>query len=313
MRRSARTPPTPLGERADSPVQLTLAEKRPVRAQGDRSGRRRHHRGRRRGGGGRPRGRRRLRGVVPAEEVRAEQQHHDDRTEQQAEEHDEAEGAALRGRGHPGRPGRRVEAGRGHPALPLRCRPLDDAHPPRPVRRVLDHHDAARPVVGQVHEVDVLCDLNPVGRPVVRCDGEIEPHRYVARLAPDGLQALDHRERRAGRDRCLPGTPRHTGEEEQQSVDRGQDQPGDEQWHALDDPAHDERGERRADHATGQEPPCERDGRVVRGQRRARGDRHTGDCAGPGRRPVDLSMIFRPLSIGPRPHLPPTVARGGQQ
>lgn len=43
-----------------------------------------------------------------------------------------------------------------------------------------------------------------------------------------------------GYDRRLPGTPRRTGEEEEQPVDRGQDQARDEQRHALDDGADDE-------------------------------------------------------------------------
>lgn len=50
-------------------------------------------------------------------------------------------------------------------------------------------------------------------------------------------------------------------------------------------------GRRRPDHATRHKPPGEGDGSAVRG-RRARGDRHARDCAGPGCRPIDPQVTF---------------------
>lgn len=137
----------------------------------------------------------------------------------------------------------------------------------------------------------MLRDLDAVRRPVVRRDGEIEPYGYVARLTADGVQVLDHRERRPGCDSRFPGTLRPAGEVQDQTVDRGQIEPRDEQRHAFDDRAHDERGQGCPDHATHQEPASECGGRGVRGWR-ARDDRHGGDCVGPRWRPADLRMTF---------------------
>ena len=130
----------------------------------------------------------------------------------------------------------------------------------------------------------MLGELDAVRRyVVVRGDRDVEADRHVARrLAPDGLQSLDLRESRARRDRRLPGTPRHTGEEEEQAVDRGQAHARHAQRHALDDTADDEGGQRRTGHTARQDPSGEGDGGVARGRRCALGDRHTGDCAGPG-------------------------------
>ncbi|MGX1274269.1 hypothetical protein RKD18_007463 [Streptomyces phaeoluteigriseus] len=159
------------------------------------------------------------------------------------------------------------------PAPPVVRRPLHDLDLPRPVRRVPDDHDATRPVVGKVDEIDVLRDLHPVRRRVVRSDRQLEADRYVARFAPDGLEVLDHCECRTGWDGRLPGASRDTGQVEEQTVDRGQDQSADEQRHALDDGADDESGQRRSAHRAGQEPPCEGDRLRVSGAR-ALGDRH---------------------------------------
>ncbi|GAA2771653.1 hypothetical protein [Streptomyces showdoensis] len=223
-------------------------------------------------------------GRVRAEEFGAEEEDHGGGGEQQGEERDAADGAGLRGCGGQGRPGRRVDAGRGRAVLPLRGRPLHDLHLPGPVRRVPDHQDAARPVVGQVDEVDVLDEHDAVGGSVVRCDGEVEADGHVARVPAGGAPFLDHREGGTGDDGRLAGALRCPGEEDQQPVDHGHDEPRDEQRDPLDDDADDEGGERTPDHGAGQEPADEVEGATAR-RRRARGDRrdrHTGIVSGPG-------------------------------
>ncbi|MFE1331035.1 hypothetical protein [Streptomyces microflavus] len=154
---------------------------------------------------------------------------------------------------------------------------------------VLHDRDPARPVSGDVDQVDVLLDLHAVRRPVVRRHGQPELHRYVGRFAARRPQVLDPGQGDPAGGRLLAGRGTPSGDDADEDQDDQDPAPGEEDGHVLDDHSHDEGGERPSGHRG--------DDRQAQG-----GKKHAHRRTPAHRRHVDLIDVLPGLPLPRCPH-----------